>query len=108
MLQVVLDRKRPDPILELLHLELLGQGVALLPDWVVRHASPSPLLVTRPIEGLRLTRTWAFVCAKWTLPNLPVRTFRRLCQQAVVGLAADAARTAQPVAAALSLALALI
>ncbi len=65
----------------------LGQGVALLPDWVVQHVAPSPLLVTRPVEGLRLTRTWAFVCAKWTLPNLPIRTFRRLCQQAVAGLA---------------------
>lgn len=84
----------------------LGQGVALLPDWVVQHASPSPLLVTRPIEGLRLTRTWAFVCAKWTLPNLPIRTFRRLCQQAVVGLGSGTTQIARPLASALSLALA--
>ncbi len=65
----------------------LGQGVALLPDWVVRNVAPSPMLVTRPIEGLRLTRTWAFVSATWTMPNLANRTFRRLCQQAVSGLA---------------------
>lgn len=61
----------------------LGQGVALLPDWVVKHVAPSPLLVTRPIDGLRLTRTWAFVCANWTMPTLAMRTFRRLSQQAV-------------------------
>lgn len=71
----------------------LGQGVALMPDWIVQHAAPSPLLVTRPIEGLRLTRTWAFVHAKWTLPTLPLRTFRRLCQQAVTGLAAKTPET---------------
>jgi len=63
----------------------LGQGVALLPDWVVRHVAPSPLLVTRPIDGLRLTRTWAFVCANYTMPTLALRTFRRLSQQAVSG-----------------------
>ena len=72
----------------------LGQGVALLPDWVVRHVAPSPLLVTRPVEGLRLTRTWALVCAKWTQPTLPIRTFRRLCQQAVSGLSDTATQSA--------------
>jgi LysR family transcriptional regulator for metE and metH len=66
----------------------LGQGVALLPDWVVYHVAPSPLLTTRPIQDLRLTRTWAFVSANWTLPGLPMRTFLRLCQRAVLGLPA--------------------
>ena len=71
----------------------LGQGVGLLPDWVIRHVAPSPLLVTRPIQDLRLTRTWAFVCANWTLPTLPMRTFRRLCQRAVLGLETPRAET---------------
>ena len=82
----------------------LGQGVALMPDWVVRHASPSPLLITRPIEGLCLTRTWGFVCAKWNVPNLALRTFRRLCQQAVAGLCQQ---TAQATNTALGLLLAI-
>jgi LysR family transcriptional regulator for metE and metH len=73
----------------------LGQGVGLAPDWVVRHFSSSPLLVTRPIEGLRLTRTWAFVSAKWSAPNLASRTFLRLCQQAVTGLTAEPALAAR-------------
>ncbi len=76
----------------------LGQGVALLPDWVVRHAAPSRLLVTRPIDGLRLTRTWAFVCANWTMPTIAMRTFRRLSQQAV----SDFAPKSDPVESALA------
>jgi DNA-binding transcriptional LysR family regulator len=69
----------------------LGQGVGLVPDWVLRHGTTSPLLVTRPVEGLRLARTWAFVSAKWAPPNLASRTFLRLCQQAVAGLGNPAA-----------------
>ncbi len=68
----------------------LGQGVAILPEWVLRHATDSPSLVSRPIEGLRLTRSWAFVTAKWAAPSLATRTFMRLCQQAVAGLGAQA------------------
>lgn len=76
----------------------LGQGVGLAPEWVVRHGSASPLLVTRPVEGLRLTRTWAYVSAKWSTPNLAARTFMRLCQQAVANLGAPPSPT--PAAAA--------
>lgn len=82
----------------------LGQGVALLPDWVVHHMAPSPMLVTRPVEGLRLKRTWAFVSAKWTMPNLAHRTFRRLCQQAVSNLSPYMARAASIVLAGLGVA----
>ncbi|AHF90346.1 LysR family transcriptional regulator [Opitutaceae bacterium TAV5] len=74
----------------ILEMVKLGQGVAMLPDWVVRNVPSSSGVVTRPVEGLRLNRTWAFVCAKWTLPNLALRTFRRLCQQAVTGLTEEA------------------
>jgi DNA-binding transcriptional LysR family regulator len=64
----------------------LGQGVALLPDWVIKHVSNSSMLVSKPIEGLRLERTWAFVHAQWTVPNLALRTFKRLCLQATANL----------------------
>lgn len=68
----------------------LGQGVAFVPDWVLSHVSTSPLLVTRPVEGLRLERTWAFVQARWAVPGAALRTFKRLCQQATAGLAGRA------------------
>ncbi len=66
----------------------LGQGVALMPDWVLEHVPNNGMLVTRPIEGLRLERTWAFVHTQWTVPNLALRTFKRLCQQATAKLGA--------------------
>jgi len=64
----------------------LGQGVALMPDWVLDHVPNNTMLVTKPIEGLRLERTWAFVHTQWTVPNLALRTFKRLCQQATAKL----------------------
>lgn len=76
----------------------LGLGVALLPEWIIQREMSAPLVVSRPIEGLRIRRTWAFVIARWTIPNLASRTFKRLCQQAT----ADLGNLAQPTPAALA------
>ncbi len=62
----------------------MGQGVALLPDWLIKQEVPSPVVVARPVSGIRLLRTWAYVEPTWKLPNLAGRTFKRLCQQATV------------------------
>ncbi len=64
----------------------LGQGVALMPDWVLANEPNNSMLITKPIEGLRLERTWAFVHTQLTVPNLALRTFKRLCQQATAKL----------------------
>jgi hypothetical protein len=62
----------------------MGQGVALLPDWLIKQEVPSPVVVARPVSGIRLLRTWAYVEPTWKIPNLAGRTFKRLCQQATV------------------------
>ena len=67
----------------LIEMVKIGQGVALLPEWIVQRASQSPLLTLRPLEGMRFQRVWASVGATWALPNLAGRTFCRLCRQAV-------------------------
>ena len=66
----------------------LGQGVALMPDWVLANEPNTSMLITKPIEGLRLERTWAFVHTQLMVPNLALRTFKRLCQQATAKLGA--------------------
>ncbi len=78
----------------------LGQGVGLMPEWVLRNVSDSQLLVTRPIEGLRLKRTWALVSGNWSGDGLASRTLLRLCHQAVVSLLpADKAATGESLSA---------
>ncbi len=67
----------------------LGQGVALMPDWVLANEPNNSMLITKPIEGLRLERTWAFVHTQLMVPNLALRTFKRLCQQATAKLGAQ-------------------
>ncbi len=60
----------------------MGQGLALLPNWIVKLEEPSSLVVARPVSGIRLSRTWAYVEPTWKVPNLAGRTFKRLCLQA--------------------------
>ncbi len=67
----------------------LGQGVALMPDWVLANEPNNSMLITKPIEGLRLERTWAFVHTQLMVPNLALRTFKRLCQQATAKFGAQ-------------------
>jgi LysR family transcriptional regulator for metE and metH len=62
-----------------------GQGIALLPDWILKLEEPSPLVVARSVSGIRLTRTWAYVEPTWKTPNLAGRTFKRLCIQSARG-----------------------
>lgn len=65
-------------VLELLK---LGEGFALLPAWLIERAG-NPAVVTRPIEGFRFVRNWAYVESRSTAGGLAHRTFRRLCQSA--------------------------
>ena len=70
----------------------MGQGLALLPNWLIRQEAPSLQVVARPVSGIRLSRTWAYVEPTWKVPNLAGRTFKRLCLQATATATLSALR----------------
>jgi LysR family transcriptional regulator for metE and metH len=63
-----------------------GQGLALLPNWVLKIEEMSSLIVARPVSGIHLSRVWAYVEPTWKSADLAGRTFKRLCIQATFSL----------------------
>ena len=74
----------------LIEMVKLGQGIALVPNWVITPTVRAAGLVARPIQDLPMRRAWAYVWPRWILPDLASRTFRRLCQQATFPLGVPA------------------
>jgi LysR family transcriptional regulator for metE and metH len=69
----------------------LGQGLALLPDWVVQAESASASLACRAIAEIRPRRVWAVVTATGSPASHSARTFVRLCHMATRSLERTAA-----------------
>lgn len=65
----------------LLEMVKLGQGIALVPDWIFRFERPVSTLALRPLADFHFIRSWAYVFPRWMQPTSRARTFLRLCRQ---------------------------
>ncbi len=74
----------------------LGQGMTLQSSWLLARLPPSPALVVRPMDNLRMTLSWAYVRPRWNQPTLADRTLLRLCQRLSRELSGPPSRLPDP------------
>lgn len=65
----------------ILEMVKLGTGVTLLPSWIIDRRPTDKLIVSRPLNNVRLVRRWGFVSGGKKELNLLERTFLRLCRR---------------------------